>query len=449
MSLASNPPYSNGQSANELQQQLRHNLQMARQLLPQLARLTTEQKNLALNYAANLLTEPQWQEKILTANQRDVNFYQQQSQRNFQKSFLARLSLTANGLNQMANGLKAIAEQPDPVGIVLAEWQRPNGLIIKKIATPLGLLLVIYESRPNVTLDVAALALKSGNGCMLRGGSESFYSSEQLVLLFQTALSHAKIPTQQTQMLKSRERDQLMQLLQYPAELGGVDLVIPRGGRSLVENVMRHAVAPVWAHLMGNCHVYVHHSADANMATEILVNGKLRRTEVCGATESLLVDFSVATEMLPRLLKPLVAAGVELRACPRAYAIINNLGKEFSNQLRHATETDYSTEYLDKIISIKLVPDVTAAINHINHYGSHHTDAIVATDDSAAAQFLNQVDSAIVLHNASTQFADGGEFGFGGEVGIATGKFHARGPIGAAELCSYHYQIQGSGQCRP
>ena len=406
----------------------------AKKIAPAVARLSADEKNRALQqFADRLLAE---KESIIAANRLDM-----EQAKDLSAALRDRLLLDEKRLIAMATGVRAVANLPDPVGQVLGEWTRPNGLTIKKISCPLGVVLVIYESRPNVAVDIFALTLKSGNVAILRGGAASFHSSKKLVDIMGAVLQEQGLPSQQTQMVMDKGHAAVQELL---AMNDCIDVVIPRGGKELVRTVKAHATMAVFAHEDGNCHVYVHASADVAMATSIIDNSKLRRVGVCGAMETLLIDRAMASN-LANLVAPLVAGGVALRVCDETLALLqkNNIAAS------PATDEDYFTEFLDKILAIKIVDDVDGAIAHINHYGSHHTDAIVAVDKKIADQFLKNIDSAIVLHNASTQFADGGEFGFGAEVGIATGRVHARGPVGARELCTYYYQVYGDGQCRP
>jgi glutamate-5-semialdehyde dehydrogenase len=339
----------------------------------------------------------------------------------------------------MAKGVEEIVALPDPVGTVLAEWKRPNGLDIERVRTPLGVIGIIYESRPNVTADAAALSLKAGNAAILRGGSDSFRSSQAVHRCFVAGLEAAGLPAAAIQLVPTRDRAAVGLML---AGLdGAIDVIVPRGGRSLVERVQNEARVPVFAHLEGICHVYVHERADLAMAEKIVLNAKMRRLSVCGAAETMLVDRAIAGVAVPRLVAALQKAGCAVRGDEATRALADNV--------EPATEADWSTEYLDAILSVRVVDDIDAAIAHIERYGSHHTDAIVTADPAAATKFLNEVDSAIVLHNASTQFADGGEFGMGAEIGIATGRMHARGPVGVEQLTSFKYRVHGNGQVRP
>ncbi len=349
-----------------------------------------------------------------------------------------RLVLDAKRVAAMADGVEAVARLPDPLGVELARWTRPNGLDIARISVPLGVIGIIYESRPNVTADAGSLCLKSGNAVILRGGSESFLSSAAIVAALRAGIARAGLPVDAIQSVPTRDRravGQMLKLSEY------IDVIVPRGGRSLIARVMDEARMPVMAHLDGNCHIYIHAAADLAKTRSIVLNAKLRRTGVCGAVEGLVVDRSVLHSHLKPVLDDLIAGGCEIRGDAATRAL--------DTRVLQATEEDWSTEYLDAIISVKVVDGVEDAIAHINTYGSHHTDAILTEDEAAASLFTAGVDSAIVLVNASTQFADGGEFGFGGEIGISTGKLHARGPVGAAQLTSYKYIVRGTGQVRP
>ncbi|MGB3901455.1 MAG: glutamate-5-semialdehyde dehydrogenase [Mesorhizobium sp.] len=354
-------------------------------------------------------------------------------------SFLDRLKLTPARIRAMADGIRAIAELRDPVGEVIAEWDRPNGLHIERVRTPLGVIGVIYESRPNVTADAGALCLKAGNAVILRGGSDSANSSAAIHACLVEGLRAANLPQDAIHLVPVTDRAAVGEMLKGLS--GNLDVIIPRGGKSLVSRVQTEARVPVFAHLEGICHLYIDRSADLDMAVKVAVNAKMRRTGICGAAETLLVDRTVAATHLVPVLAALHDKGCEIRgdaevlqAFPQAVA---------------ATDADWTTEYLDAILSVKLVDGVAAAIDHIETFSSHHTEAIVAEDASAVEKFFNEIDSAILLHNASTQFADGGEFGMGAEIGIATGKMHARGPVGVEQLTSFKYRVRGSGQVRP
>lgn len=354
-------------------------------------------------------------------------------------SFIDRLALDEGRLAAIADAVAEVAGLTDPLGRVLAEWTRPNGLRFERVATPLGVVAVVFESRPNVTADAGALCLKSGNAAILRAGSDSFRSSTEIAAAMRAGLEEAGLPADAIQLVPTRDRAAVGEIL---AGLGGtVDVVVPRGGKSLVARVQSEARVPVFAHLDGNCHVYVDRAADLAMARDILLNAKLRRTGVCGAAETLLVDDACADTHLAPLVTALLEAGCAVRGDAATQAA--------DPRVTTASEADWATEYLDRIIAVKVVAGLDAAIDHIERWGSHHTDAIVTTDEAAAARFLAEVDSAIVIHNASTQFADGGEFGFGAEIGIATGRMHARGPVGVEQLCSFKYRVHGAGQIRP
>jgi glutamate-5-semialdehyde dehydrogenase len=351
---------------------------------------------------------------------------------------LDRLQLDASRIEAIAKAVAEIAELPDPVGRVLSRWSRPNGLVIERVATPLGVIGVIFESRPNVTADAGALCVWSGNAAVLRAGSESLASSRAIAEAMQAGLAAAGLPAEGVQLVPVADRDAVGAML---AGLdGNLDVIVPRGGKSLVARVQAEARVPVFAHLEGICHVYIHAAADPDMARAIVLNAKMRRTGICGAAETLLVDRA-ALPLLKPLVSALLNAGCAVRGC--------ELTQEADARVTAATEADWRTEYLDAIIACRVVPDIDAAMTHIATYGSQHTEAIVTADAAAADRFLREVDSAIVVHNASTQFADGGEFGFGAEIGIATGRMHARGPVGAEQLCSFKYRVHGTGQTRP
>ena len=399
-----------------------------------LARCDADQRNEALRQAAAAVRAQTG--AILAANAKDMRASEA---RGLSGAMLDRLSLDQERVESMACGLETVAELPDPVGQVLAEWERPNGLTIQRVSVPLGVIGIIYESRPNVTADAAGLCLKSGNAVILRGGSESFHSSQAIHQCLIAGLSAAGIDPAAVQMVPTTDREAVGYLLSSMAEY--LDVLIPRGGKSLIKRVQDEARVPVIGHLEGICHVYVHESADAEMAKEIVLNAKMRRTGICGAAETVLVDQAGARRLLPGIVDALSDAGCEVRGDEAVQAMAPGVVA--------ATEEDWSTEYLDAIISIRIVDDISQAMEHIRQYGSGHTESIVADDDEAAARFLSDVDSAILLHNASTQFADGGEFGMGAEIGIATGRIHARGPVGAEQLTSYKYVVRGSGQTRP
>jgi glutamate-5-semialdehyde dehydrogenase len=338
----------------------------------------------------------------------------------------------------MAAGLEAIAAQPDPIGAELARWQRPNGLDIARVRVPLGVIGIIYESRPNVTADAGGLCVKSGNAAILRSGSESFHSAHAILAALQAGLTEAGLPAAAIQLVPTTDRAAVGLMLRMSEQ---IDVIVPRGGRALIERVQAESRIPVLAHLEGLCHVYLDAAADPAKALSITLNAKMRRTGICGAAETLLVHQAVARDLLPPILAALAEVGCELRGDGAVQAL--------DGRVKAATEADWSTEYLAAILAIKVVPDLAAAIAHINGYGSHHTDSIVTEDAAAAERFLALVDSAIVMHNASTQFADGGEFGMGAEIGISTGRLHARGPVGAEQLTTFKYLVRGQGQIRP
>jgi glutamate-5-semialdehyde dehydrogenase len=374
-------------------------------------------------------------EEILDANARDCD---EAESEDLSPALRDRLALDPKRLEAIAAGLQVIADLPDPIGRVLASWTRPNGLAIERVAVPLGVIGIIYESRPNVTADAGGLALKSGNAAILRGGSESFHSSRALVAALREGLRGADLPEDAIQLVPTRDRAAVGLML---AMSGVIDIIVPRGGSSLIERVQRESRIPVIAHLEGLCHTYIDGAADPEKARAIVLNAKMRRVSICGATETLLVDRKLAATVLPPILADLRTAGCELRGDPAVLAL--------DGGVTPATEQDWRTEYLDAILAIRVVDGVEEAIAHIERFGSHHTDAIVTEDDATAERFLRGVDSAIVLVNASTQFADGGEFGMGAEIGISTQRLPPRGPVGAAELTTYKYLVRGTGQVRP
>jgi glutamate-5-semialdehyde dehydrogenase len=354
-------------------------------------------------------------------------------------SFLDRLALNDQRIESVAQGIEIIRDLPDPVGKVTESWTRPNGMTIERVRVPIGVIGIIYESRPNVTADAGALTLKSGNAVILRGGSDGYRSSRAIHAALVKGLRAANLPEDAISLVPTRDRAAVGLMLQGLD--GNIDVIVPRGGKSLVARVQAEARLPVFAHLEGVCHVYVDKGADLEMAKHIVLNAKMRRTGVCGAAETLLVDRAAAATHLQPLVAMLLDANCEVRG--------DQVVQKADPRVKPASEDDWSAEYLDAIITAGVVEGVDAAIEHIERYGSHHTDAIVTADREAAEKFLNEVDSAIVLHNASTQFADGGEFGFGAEIGIATGKLHARGPVGVEQLTSFKYRVRGSGQIRP
>lgn len=406
----------------------------ARRAATDLATTTGEQRNSALAAAAAALRKNA--ATIIEANARDMEAARG---KDLSAALLDRLMLDADRVEAMAAGLETIIGLRDPVGRVLEEWERPNGLRIQRVAVPLGVIGIIYESRPNVTADAAALCIKSGNAVILRGGSESFYSSHAIYDCLRSGLAAAGLVGEAVQMVPTTDRAAVGFLLSSMAEW--VDVVVPRGGKNLIRRVQEEARVPVIGHLEGICHVYLHNAADQDMARDVVLNAKMRRTGICGAAETMLVDRAAATTLLPGICAALHAAGCEIRGD-------DDVRSAFPQALE-ATEEDWSTEYLDAVISIRVVDGMDAAVDHIRRYGSGHTESIVTNDKAAAEAFFRRVDSSIVLHNASTQFADGGEFGMGAEIGIATGRIHARGPVGADQLTSYKYVVRGDGQVRP
>ena len=388
-------------------------------------------KDQALLLAAAALREHEAQ--IIAANAEDIA-----AAPGLSPAFRDRLLLNAARIEAMAKGLEEVAALPDPVGRVLAEWKRPNGLRLQRVAQPLGVIGMIFESRPNVTADAAALCLKSGNAVILRGGSESLRSATAIHACMVQGLKLAGLPEAAVQVAPSADRAFVGAMLRAS---GLIDLIVPRGGKGLVTRVMEEARVPVLAHAEGLCHTYIHAGADHAMARAILANAKMRRTGVCGATETLLIDAAIAPVLLPALIADLRALGCDFRADEAARAIVPGLTT--------ATDEDYATEWLDAILSVKVVSGVEEALSHIRRFGSEHTEAIITEDARAAQQFLDGIASAVGLWNASTQFCDGGEFGFGAEIGIATGRLHARGPVGLEQLCTYRYKIFGTGQVRP
>ena len=399
-----------------------------------LALAPAAQKNRALAAMAKAMRS--CRSTILAANAQDLA---EAKSAGASAAFLDRLTLKPASIEAMASGLEVIRKLKDPIGAIMASWRRPNGMRIERVRVPLGVVGVIYESRPNVTADAGALCLKAGNAVILRGGSDSFRSSRAIHTALVEGLAEAGLPTAAITLVPTRDREAVGMML---AGLdGALDVIVPRGGKDLVARVQMEARVPVFAHLEGVCHVYVDGKAKLPMAKAIVLNAKMRRTGVCGAAETLLVDRAAAAKMLKPLVAMLIEAGCEIRGDAAVQAV--------DSRVKPASEIDWSTEYLDAIITAGVVDGVDAAIAHIERYGSHHTDAIVTEDKAAAEKFLREVDSAIVLHNASTQFADGGEFGFGAEIGIATGRLHARGPVGVEQLTSFNYRIRGSGQTRP
>ncbi|TNE37188.1 MAG: glutamate-5-semialdehyde dehydrogenase [Alphaproteobacteria bacterium] len=406
----------------------------ARDAAAKLALANTDKKNKALLAMAASLRKNQ--DKILAANAQDMKAGQDKG---LASAMLDRLLLTEERIEAMARGIEAIAAFKDPIGDVMDEWSVPSGLKISRVRVPLGVIGIIYESRPNVTADAGALCLKAGNAAILRGGSESFHSSRAIHACLIEGLKAAGLPETSISLVPTTDREAVGILLR---DMGAfVDVIIPRGGRSLIERVQADARVPVMGHLEGICHVYIHESADLDKAVAVTVNAKLRRPGICGAAETLLIDEAALGSHLGPILDALIEGGCEILGDAEICAL--------DSRVKPATDDDWYTEYLDKIISVKAVSGIEDAMEHIRTYGSGHTESIITEDGAAADTFLSKVDSAIVMHNASTQFADGGEFGMGAEIGIATGKLHARGPVGAAELTSYKYQVRGDGTTRP
>jgi glutamate-5-semialdehyde dehydrogenase len=407
---------------------------LAREAAAELALASTETKNEALGRMAARLEAGT--ETILEANRQDLEAAEKKGR---DAAFLDRLRLDPLRVAAMARGLHEVAALPDPVGSTIASWSRPNGLEIARVRVPLGVIGMIYESRPNVTADASGLCLKAGNAVILRSGSESFLTSLVIANLLTEAVTASGLPASAIQLVPTVDRSAVGFML---AGLeGAIDVIVPRGGRSLVERVQEEARVPVFAHLEGVCHVYVDENADLDMARNVVVNAKMRRTGICGAAETLLVSHAAVPTHLTPIVDALIEAGCEVRGDPET--------QRTDSRVKPATDEDWGVEYLAPIIAVRVVDGLDEAIAHIAEYGSQHTDAIVTNDQAAADAFLARVDSAIVLHNASTQFADGGEFGMGAEIGIATGRFHARGPVGVEQLTTFKYVVRGQGQTRP
>ena len=398
-----------------------------------LASASTDAKNAALTAGGASLRAAK--AELMAANAKDLEAGREKG---LSSALLDRLALDDGRIEGMAKGMDDIAALPDPVGAVMAAWDRPNGLRISRVRVPLGVIGVIYESRPNVTADAGALCLKSGNAAILRGGSESFHSATAIHACLVDGLRKAGLPEAAIQLVPTRDRDAVGAML---AMSDCIDVIVPRGGKGLVERVTAESKVPLFKHLEGICHTYVHADADLDMARKVVLNAKMRRTGICGATETLLIDRAVLGTHLSPILDGLIEAGCEIRGDEAARAA--------DSRVKPATEEDWATEYLDAILSVRVIDGVEDAIAHIHAYGSEHTEAIITRDAAAAETFLNRVGSAIVVHNASTQYADGGEFGMGAEIGISTGKLHARGPVGVEQLTTFKYQVRGDGQCRP
>ena len=399
-----------------------------------LAKISNDKRNKAIFFIAESIENNI--KMLLEANARDI---ESANNRNLSSSLIDRLMLNEERIFSMASSMRVITEIPDPINQITEEWSRPNGLIIKRLSVPLGVIGIIYESRPNVTCDAAALCIKSGNTVILRGGSESFESNKAIHFCLKEGIKKAKLDESIVQLVPTRDRDAVGFMLSSMNNY--IDVVVPRGGKNLVRRVQDEARIPVIGHLEGICHIYVHHSADFNITKKIILNAKMRRTGICGAAETILIDRKIAPKIVSKLADELERAGCEIRGDDEA--------QKYSNYIDDATDDDWSTEYLDAIISMKIVDDIGEAIQHIAEYGSGHTDSIISSNQEVADKFIKEIDSAIVMHNTSTQFADGGEFGMGAEIGIATGKIHARGPVGANQLISYKYAVFGNGQVRP
>jgi glutamate-5-semialdehyde dehydrogenase len=420
-------------SLTDLQDTLTSMGKKAKLASKRLSLASSDKKKQALRAIAQVIRDNT--DTILSANSKDIEAARTANQAD---AFIDRLLLNVQRVSAMANALDAIAQLNDPVGKVLAEWDRPNGLHIQRVSVPLGVIGVIFESRPNVAADAAALCLLSGNCAILRGGSESFYSVQAIMKCISQGISQSGLPDSCIQMIPTADREAvaiMLKLDQY------IDVIVPRGGKSLIQRITQESRIPLFKHLEGICHTYIHHTANKEMAIKLSLNAKLRRPGICGATETILIDKHVAQTILPDLIRQLRENSCEVRGDDTVLGI--------DEHVIAATESDWQTEYLDKIVAIRCVEGIAEAIAHIQQFGSQHTDAIVAEDVEAVQRFFREVDSAIVMHNASTQFADGGEFGMGAEIGISTGKLHARGPVGVEQLTTFHYRVQGNGQCRP
>lgn len=405
----------------------------AREASTLMAEASGSAKDIALVQAAMVLRASK--NEVLAANAMDVAAARE---RGLDTAQIDRLTLNDARIESMATGLETIVTLPDPVNKVLDSWDRPNGLVLQRVSIPLGVIGIIYESRPNVTADAAGLCIKSGNAAILRCGSECLATSQAILACIHEGLHTACLPLTAVQLVPTADREAVNIML---GMAGLIDVIIPRGGKSLTHLVQEQSRIPTILHLEGNCHTYIHTGAETDMACAVLLNAKMRRVGICGATESLLIDAACAPALLPKIVDTLNAAGCSLRG--------DAVAQSLDSRIKPASEDDWSTEYLAPILSVKVVSGLEEAITHINTFGSHHTDAIITTDIPAAKRFLRAVDSAIVMHNTSTQFADGGEFGFGAEIGISTGRLHARGPVGAEQLTTYKYVIHGEGQTRP
>lgn len=397
-----------------------------------LANAPTEQKNRALTAAAQLMRGSI--DELLKANEADMNALSPDTS----AAMRDRLLLTAQRIEGIAKGLDDVAALPDPVGRKLAEWTRPNGLVITRVAVPLGVIGVIYESRPNVTADAGALCFKSGNAVILRGGSDSFHSSAKIAEIMHAGLKTAGLPEDCIQSVPTADRAAVGEMLKLDEY---IDVIVPRGGKSLIQRITDESKIPLFKHLNGICHTYIHAAADVEKARRVVLNAKMRRTGTCNSTETILCDAAVSKTILPAVIDDLIMAGCEVRGDEKT--------QKLDSRVIPAVDADWDTEYLAPVVSVRIVNGIDEAIAHIARHSSHHTEAILTEDTAAADQFLNEVDSAVVMHNASTQFCDGGEFGMGAEIGIATGRLHARGPIGLEQLTTFKYQVRGAGQIRP
>lgn len=397
-----------------------------------LANAPTEQKNRALTAAAQLMRGSI--DELLKANEADMNALSPDTS----AAMRDRLLLTAQRIKGIAKGLDDVAALPDPVGRKLAEWTRPNGLVITRVAVPLGVIGVIYESRPNVTADAGALCFKSGNAVILRGGSDSFHSSAKIAEIMHAGLKAAGLPEDCIQSVPTADRAAVGEMLKLDEY---IDVIVPRGGKSLIQRITDESKIPLFKHLNGICHTYIHAAADVEKARRVVLNAKMRRTGTCNSTETILCDDVVSKTILPAVIDDLIMAGCEVRGDEKT--------QKLDSRVIPAVDADWDTEYLAPVVSVRIVNGIDEAIAHIARHSSHHTEAILTEDTAAADQFLNEVDSAVVMHNASTQFCDGGEFGMGAEIGIATGRLHARGPIGLEQLTTFKYQVRGAGQIRP
>ena len=404
----------------------------AKKAARELASSSTEAKDRALLESARIIRESK--DTILQANGEDLSAGKDKGLTN---AMLDRLALDDGRIESIANGLEEVAALNDPIGEVMSDWDRPNGLNISRVRVPLGVIGVIYESRPNVTADAGALCLKAGNAAILRSGSESSHSSMAIMECLQQGLEISGLSKESIQLVPTKDRAAVGEMLKM---VDYIDVIVPRGGKSLIERLTAESKVPLFKHLEGICHTYVDGAADEDKARKIVLNAKMRRTGICGATETLLVDRSIANKMLPDLVQDLITAGCEVRG--------DEITQAVDSRVTAANDDDWDTEYLESIISVKAVDGIEGAIEHIAEHSSEHTDAIITEDESVAEKFLNEVDSAIVMVNASTQYADGGEFGMGAEIGISTGKLHARGPVGVEQLTSFKYKVRGTGQCR-